>query len=193
MADAGSVGGAGGPVVAGDQGFQCNCTKDTWPTLLFALGLAANVLVCIVAVTDLVGGNTAYIVLDVYLFVFGLIGTAAELRMFQSLRGVMFFVIKHVYFMARPCGRAVFYIFVASLTWTNEFQLLPWLTAIFMATIAVLTIGVDLIVGLPVFMDKEIQQTLGQTVRGAATDIAVDQARRELVGGAGGGGSGSRI
>lgn len=178
---------------AGDEaGFSCTCTKETWPTVLFGLGFGGSVLVCIVAVTQIIGNATTAIVLNIYLFLFGLIGCAAELRTFKSLRSIMFFVVKHVYFVARPMGRGLFYLFVASLTWTSEFQLLPWITAILMALVAVMTLGVDLAVGLPVYMDKEVEQTLNQAVRGAATDIAIDQAKKEAMSSMNGGG-GRRI
>ena len=173
--DAGQAPATGGQ----DDGFKCTCTKETWPTVLFGLGLGANVLVCIVAVTNIIGGDTATLVLDCFLFVFGLIGCAAELRMFSSLRGIMFYIVKHVYFVARPCGRGVFYLFVASLTWTPDFKILTLLTAILLAVVAVLTIGVDLTVGLPCYIDKEIQQTLNQAVRAGVTEIAVDHAKNE--------------
>ena len=141
--DAGQAPAAGGAAPAADEGFKCTCTKDTWPTVLFGLGLGGNILVCIVAVTNIIGGDTATLILDIFLFLFGLIGCAAELRMFSSLRGIMFFIVKHVYFVARPCGRGLFYLFVASLTWTPDFKILTLLTAIELAIVAVLTIGVD--------------------------------------------------
>jgi hypothetical protein len=152
----------------GDAGFSCSCTKETWPTLLFGLGIGGSVLVCIVAVMDIIGGNTAYLILDCFLFLFGIIGAAAELRIFTSVRGLLFYFVKHVYFIVRPIGKGVFYLFVASLTWTPDFKILPMLTAILLAIVAVLNIGVDLAVGLPMYMDKEVQATLNEVVADAA-------------------------
>ena len=169
----------------GDEGFKCTCTKETWPTVLFGMGFGGNVLVCIVAISDIVGGNTAYLVLDAYLFLFGIVGAAAELRQYESLRGVMYYVVKHVYFVARPIGRALFYIFVGSLTWSSEFKLLPWLTAILMMVVALFTIGVELVVGLPIYIDKEVQVKM----RDVAANIAANQVRSEIAGG----GAGNRI
>jgi hypothetical protein len=68
---------------------------------------------------------------------------------------------------------------------------LPLLTAILMAAVAVLTIGVDLIVGLPMFIDKEVQQTLNSVV----ADVAANHVRNQIIASAtsGGGGAGQRI
>ena len=139
------------------------------------LGIAASILVGVNAVRELIAGATSNIILDVYLVLFALVGLAAELRMFEMLRGLMFYIVKYVYFVTRPVGRGIFYLFVASLSWSSNFEFLPTLTAIAVAVVAVLVIAVDLCVGLPVFTDKEVQDTLDAAVARAATDHAMKQ------------------
>lgn len=160
------------------EGANCSCTRESWPWILFGLGFGAMVLTCVVAIMEIIGGETLYIVLNVYIFIFGILGAAAEIRMFKSLRGLMWYVVKYMYFLAKPWGKAFFYIFVASLTWTPDFKFLPMLTASLTASVAVMIIVVDMAIGLPVYADTEFDAS----IEGVGKKMAFEQAKKEVLG-----------
>lgn len=162
------------------EGASCGCTRDAWPYILFGLGLGANVMVGVSGVMEIIGGETVGIILNVYLIIFSVFGVAAELRMFKSIRGLMYYIVKYVYFLAKPWGKAFFYIFVGSLTWTPDFKFFNMLAACLIGSVAVLIVLIDLAIGLPMYIDTELQATLQGTARNIAVDQAKAEARREI-------------
>ena len=150
----------------------CKCTKANIPSYLLIVAFVCAALVCLISILDLMqfkGLDT--FILDVYLVLLALLGFTAELRMFKSLRSMIFTWIKYVYFLTSYTGRGLFWIFVGSICLSDA----PLNIIVGSATITlgVFTIGTNIVFGLPLYKDWQIVKEEAKA-KAAATKNALD-------------------
>jgi hypothetical protein len=155
----------------------CTCNRNMAVQIMCGLGLTSCILVVLSAVLSLMQleGGVAGFIINVYLCFLGLIAFIAELRIFRVLRGMIFYVIKYVYFLTSCVGRGVFYFVIGSVSF-QESNTVSWIACGVTCATGLLLIGLDCKFKFPVYIDPQIAKLQAE----ARLKWERDEAQRKL-------------
>jgi hypothetical protein len=137
-----------------EDGCNCECNEKTWPNILTGLGMGAGAAMIAGAVASLMQIPAPLtFILNLYIILLGAFAFCAEARRFKILRGILYNVVKHAYFITTYTARSVFYVFMATIIF-DEKSLLLMLIAIFVALVGLITFVINIVYKLPVYLDK---------------------------------------
>jgi hypothetical protein len=143
--------------LAQDDEQGCVCTKMIWAYILATVGMSLCLTLGVMSVLNIMlfHGGLAGVIVAVYSILLGLLCICAEMRSFVPFRKFVYPVMKQVYFMTMPVGRAIFYLFLGSITFDTE-ETFSMLLGIGFFVLFILMIVVNIVMGLPVYIDIQM-------------------------------------
>ena len=140
----------------GDEGCNCECNQKTWPNILCGMGMGGGAFAIVTSILNLVGSIPPpnKIMLEIYCSGFGLLCIMAEARRFKLFRGLVYRIIKHVYFITTYTGRAAFYFFLGTIMFDTD-SLLSIVCSIYLWVLSAVLIIINLIYKLPQYLDPQ--------------------------------------
>jgi hypothetical protein len=141
------------------------------------LGIASSILVILNAVLSLMtlSGGVPGFILDVYLCVLALAAMLAEARIFRPIRGLIFNVMKYIYFLTSCNGRGAFYFFIGSISFRDD-NGLSYVTTAVTCAVGVLLVGLNCYFKFPVYIDPQVAKMQAE----ARLKWERDEANRKL-------------
>uniref|UniRef100_A0A7S1M507 COPI associated protein n=1 Tax=Neobodo designis TaxID=312471 RepID=A0A7S1M507_NEODS len=177
MSDANATSSGGGGSAVDPNEAQCKCDRNIAVQIMCGMGMAACVLVILNAVLSLMtlAGGVPGFILDVYLCILALAAFLAEMRIFRAIRGLIFNIIKFVYFLTSCNGRGAFYFFIGSVSFRTD-NGLSYVTCAVTCAVGVLLVGLNCYFKFPVYVDPQVAKMQAE----ARLKWERDEANRKL-------------